>query len=257
MKDLTNYLKFLNECKLKVYSEPTHKHHILPKHMGGNNDKNNLIQLSYVDHQKAHIILAECFNEDDNFYKSNIQSANLLNRWVTNNDKDLLLELSKIKTKQLYEWWSSLSEYELDEYKLTMSKAIKSMWVNLSEEKIKNRNKKISQKLKGRIIYWNDKISENHADVSGVNNPMYGKTHSRDTKDKISKKLKGNCNLGGRIGKAFSTYKFYMDDKFMFEANGQKEAKDFCKKENISFQSLCKNGDSWNNWFCERKRKVK
>lgn len=257
MEDLTNYLKFINECKLKIYSEPTHKHHILPKHMGGDNNKNNLIKLSYMDHQKAHIILAECFNEDSNFYKSNLYSANLLNRWVMNEDKDLLSRLSKIKTKQLYEWWDSLSEDRLNEYKLTMSKAIKIMWTNLSKETIKNRNEKISQKLKGRVIYWNDKISENHADVNGINNPMYGKTHSKDTKDKISKKLKGNSNLGGRIGKTFSKYKFYMDNVFIFEANGQKEAKEFCKKENISFQTLCKKSDTWKNWFCERERKVK
>lgn len=37
------------------------------------------------------------------------------------------------------------------------------------------------------------KISINHADVSGNRNPMFGKHHSQETKDKISKKLKGKC----------------------------------------------------------------
>ena len=34
------------------------------------------------------------------------------------------------------------------------------------------------------------KISENHADVSGTNNPMYGKHHSSASKNKISEKAK-------------------------------------------------------------------
>ena len=35
------------------------------------------------------------------------------------------------------------------------------------------------------------KISKNHADVSGSNNPMYGKHHNHETKAKISKVHKG------------------------------------------------------------------
>lgn len=35
------------------------------------------------------------------------------------------------------------------------------------------------------------KISENHADISGENNPFYGKCHSKETKNKISASRKG------------------------------------------------------------------
>jgi hypothetical protein len=35
------------------------------------------------------------------------------------------------------------------------------------------------------------KISENHIDVSGANNPMYGKKHSQETKQKIANRKKG------------------------------------------------------------------
>ena len=35
------------------------------------------------------------------------------------------------------------------------------------------------------------KMSENHADVSGKNNPMYNKKHTEETRRKISKKMKG------------------------------------------------------------------
>ena len=47
------------------------------------------------------------------------------------------------------------------------------------------RNKRISNALKGRIFTkeHRKKISENHADVSGKKNPMYGKKHSDSVKE--------------------------------------------------------------------------
>jgi hypothetical protein len=37
----------------------THKHHIVPKHMGGTDDPSNLIELSVEDHAEAHRLLFE------------------------------------------------------------------------------------------------------------------------------------------------------------------------------------------------------
>ena len=37
----------------------THKHHIVPRHMGGSNDPDNLIELSVSDHAEAHKKLFE------------------------------------------------------------------------------------------------------------------------------------------------------------------------------------------------------
>ena len=36
-----------------------HKHHIIPKHMGGSDDPSNLIELSVEEHSQAHIKLYE------------------------------------------------------------------------------------------------------------------------------------------------------------------------------------------------------
>ena len=40
-------------------------------------------------------------------------------------------------------------------------------------------------------------ISKNHADVSGEKNPMFGKTHSKESMDKIKQKIKLWCKKGG------------------------------------------------------------
>lgn len=67
IEKLTEYSKFIENCRNKVYTEPTHTHHILPKFMGGTDNKENLIELSVTDHTRAHIILAEtCDSEFKN-----------------------------------------------------------------------------------------------------------------------------------------------------------------------------------------------
>jgi len=42
----------------------THKHHIIPKHMGGTDDPSNLIELSVEDHAKAHLDLYEKYGNE-------------------------------------------------------------------------------------------------------------------------------------------------------------------------------------------------
>jgi len=100
------------------------------------------------------------------------------------------------------------------------------------------------------------RISENHANINGNNNPMYGKFHKTETKKKIAKKLRGNSNLGGRLGKTFSKFLFYKDGVLMGEKNGQLNAKKFCNDNRIPFQTLCKGKGCWNDWSCERNKKI-
>lgn len=98
--DLTKYNDFLNSCELKCYDGMgTHKHHILPKFMGGSDDKENLIILSYEDHQMAHLILAKCFIDESAEYLINLKSAYKLNSWMT--PIDLKLILSDLARKRL------------------------------------------------------------------------------------------------------------------------------------------------------------
>ena len=50
-----------------------------------------------------------------------------------------------------------------------------------------NKGKELSKKTKR-------KISENHADMSGKNNPFYGKTHSQEIREKLRKANEGENN---------------------------------------------------------------
>ena len=37
----------------------THKHHIVPRHMGGTDDESNLVELTVEEHALAHLFLYE------------------------------------------------------------------------------------------------------------------------------------------------------------------------------------------------------
>jgi hypothetical protein len=64
------YELFIEQCRNKTYPSkgcltvnvPIEKHHIIPKHQGGNNDPSNLILLSVKDHITAHWLLWKLFD---------------------------------------------------------------------------------------------------------------------------------------------------------------------------------------------------
>lgn len=76
------YLSFIESCKNKK-PKKFHKHHIVPKHMGGDDSEDNIIKLGYKDHREAHLILAECFPIDSEYRWKNLLSANYLNHWTS------------------------------------------------------------------------------------------------------------------------------------------------------------------------------
>jgi group I intron endonuclease len=149
-----------------------------------------------------------------------------------------------------------------NESKEKISKASKLTWDKLKSSeliKLKDRNNKISNKLKGRIKSdeWIEKWKKNvnvNGTFIGKKNPMYGKTQLASTKQLISKKNKGNSNCGGRKNKVFATYLFYNNNEFIEKIEGQQNAKQFCKNNQISFQSLCKKSDKWKTWYCKRNK---
>jgi hypothetical protein len=60
---MDKYLRFIEHCKKKKYhaNEYLERHHIVPRHAGGTNNKENLIKLSLKDHTLAHKIRYEVY----------------------------------------------------------------------------------------------------------------------------------------------------------------------------------------------------
>lgn len=115
------------------------RHHIIPRCIGGTDEKDNLIDLYAREHFIAHKLLAEESNDE--------RLINALS-WFTfkkyNKDSDRL-------------YFNSPEEYE--EEKIKVSK--------LMSDKMKYNNPACREDVK-------IKLSLNHADIKGKNNPMYG-----------------------------------------------------------------------------------
>lgn len=47
----------------KVKGDYHEKHHILPKCLGGTNDKENLVLLTFREHYIAHLLLTKCYED--------------------------------------------------------------------------------------------------------------------------------------------------------------------------------------------------
>lgn len=78
------------------------------------------------------------------------------------------------------------------------------------------------------------KISENHADMSGSNNPFYGEKHSEETRKKMSVTRKGMISsIKGRVAVTndITTKYIKKDELEKYLYNGWKRGIDLCKRD--------------------------
>ena len=156
-----------------------HKHHVLPKHMGGTDDSSNIVELTVEEHAEAHRKLYEQHGrwEDNLAYKA-------LSGQI--DKEEIILERQREAGRRV----------KSPEERAKLSKSLKGR--NLSAEHKANISKglmgtkasaeekaKISKALTGRKL-----SPETIAKISGKNNHQYGKKHSEERKAQISKSMK-------------------------------------------------------------------
>ena len=152
-----------------IHSEEYHeRHHIVPKCMGGTNDEENLIDLFAREHYEAHKLLA----------LENPDNRGLQIAW-----------LNMSTTKNQYHKREVVTAEEFEQARKACSRAMSGSGnpmygVRLLGEKAGRYGIPFSEESRR-------KISEHHADVSGENNPMYGKHHTIESKEKMSIAKKG------------------------------------------------------------------
>lgn len=155
------------------------RHHIIPKCMGGNNNTENLIDLYAGEHYMAHKLLA-LENPDERGLQ--IAWLNMSTVKNSNHKRDIVISME-----------------EFEEIRKACSRALSGKGnpmygVHLCGEKAGRYNVPFTDESR-------KKISENHIDVSGANNPMFGKHHTEETKHKISEKNKGRKPTQEQIDK--------------------------------------------------------
>lgn len=155
------------------------RHHILPKCMGGGDEKENLIDLYAREHFEAHRLLAlENPNENGLVYAWWMMAH-------VNSDNQERYELTAEEYEKLRKAYSiAMSGEKNPMYGLTGDKNPFYGKHHTEESK-----KKMSEAAMGRVFSdeTRKKISEA---IKGENHPMYGRCHSEESRNKMSEALK-------------------------------------------------------------------
>lgn len=173
---LKDYLEciqqFINNYDPSRYSE---KHHIMPKCI----DKNKkylkeVIKINGADHFRAHMMLVECFN---GHIKFGLSSALM---FMSKSER-----IQGLSPKE-YESGKSLFVTNMKEFLPDYSGKNNPFYGKKHSESTKelNRIAHLKENLSKETLY---KMSQNHRDMSGINNPM----SSEVSRLKVSAKMKG------------------------------------------------------------------
>ena len=120
------YNQIVEKAKIRVLEGYKEKHHIIPKCLGGNNDKDNLVELTAREHFLCHLLLCEIYPNSNKLWYA---------LW--------LMIVGKNRQKSLSPYVISSRTYE----------KVKLEFINRIRGVSKPSNK-------GRKITWGDKISK-------------------------------------------------------------------------------------------------
>lgn len=137
-----------------VYYE---RHHIIPKCMGGDNSKTNLVLLTPEEHYLAHLLLVRIYPGHSGLTSAAINLTRKKNGHPVNN--------------KLYSW---LRKQHADN--------VAALHV---EKKVGMHNKKHTEETKQKMSV-NHYFNNGGKQLKGKDNPSYGLKRSQETKDKIS-----------------------------------------------------------------------
>ena len=166
-----------------------HKHHIIPKHMGGSNDINNLIELTIEEHALAHKELFEKYGkwQDKVAWKAlsgQIGKEEIISEIIKNvNENRIFSE----ETRQLIRNYN-LGRKHTSETKLKMSEFRKLNPPRVGPHKEETK-RKISESLKG-VVPPNKGKKMSEEQKRKISQSKTGKKQTEETKQKISNSMK-------------------------------------------------------------------
>lgn len=185
-------------------SEYTEGHHVIPKSLGGSNDRSNIAILTAREHYLAHRLLCRMTTGED---KAKMVFAF---RFVFLRMDFRLTSRELARVRELHSKSTSarfLGVPKSDEHRRKIGDAHRGMkkettrvWTDEQRQQVsdRHRGKIVSDETRALIARANrereykdstrEKIS---AAVSGENNPMFGKSHSEESREKVRQ-----ANLG-------------------------------------------------------------
>ncbi len=164
------YLKIYNRIVERATNRDilgyVEKHHIIPKSLGGDNKKSNIVSLTAKEHYICHKLLCEIYPNEGKLKYAFWRMCNVANNeYQERNYRVSAKVYSRIK----------------GEISLITSKRTK----NYSVEMRKLIGEKVSKKLKGRPSGKKGISKPEHSEWMKENNPFRGKTHSEEHIQKL------------------------------------------------------------------------
>ena len=195
------YWKIISNAKLRNLdkTEYQEKHHILPKSLGGSDCSDNLVNLTAKEHFICHLLLPKMLTDKQDIWKMSyaLWQMSLINGRKRYRPSSRIYEIMR---KQLSVNQKGIQKSEEHRRKIGLkSKGRKPFLGRKHSEETKQ---KISKKKIGVSTPKSDamrkKLSKTrkamNLNFSGINNPMYGKTHNLETKKLISEANSGQKN---------------------------------------------------------------
>jgi len=144
-----------------------HKHHIIPKHAGGTDDLDNIVELSTLDHAEAHRELYEKYGRIQDYYAWQGLLGNI-------DKEDIFLGL--MQSEQIKE---------------KISIGVKKYWDNLTETERDSRIEQFNSIKKGNQNAKGMTYSHTEESKNKIRNSRIGKSHITDEgKKRISEHRK-------------------------------------------------------------------
>lgn len=178
-----------------IYKE---KHHIVPRSLGGDNSKENLVSLTGKEHFICHLLLVKMVSKQD---KHRMAYAAWQMTMINGRRRyKMSSRIYELLRKQLSK--SLIGRSFSEETKQKIGQKSKGRKPMLGKKHSEGTKKKISDSKIGistpKSIETRKRMSDTWKkiapDRAGIKNPMYGKKQSSDTKELISKANSGKNN---------------------------------------------------------------
>ena len=174
----------------KNFSDYFEMHHIIPRCLGGNDEEENIVALTAREHFLAHYLLMKIYPDN---YKLGLAFATFcMNK--NNTSKAVIYfnsRLYEICKKNIDFGATSRGIKRQKEFGEKVSKGIREYFKNETEQHKIERCRS---------------IKENHGDISGEKNGMFGKKHTEESKKKMSENTKLAFKKNPELAKNQSKY---------------------------------------------------
>lgn len=187
-KYLTWYNQLIDRAKNRTFPEDQYgeKHHIIPRSLGGSNNKDNIVMLFAREHYIAHLLL----------YKFQADPKNK----------------GKMAYALVYMAHGSKFPKRLKRTYKVNSKIYEAAKKAASEA---SKNKIVSDSTKQKIREANARTKHIRSQkLSGVNNGMYGKKHSEEIKQQIAESSREYWDEEKRKNKSTKTKELWQDEEW-------------------------------------------